>query len=173
MPVLRAQTAESLLKELQWRWTNHRVMVRWLSKFFNYLDRCRPEDLAALLLCLRVLCLHCPELATCQAVSWLSSLSQGLSCVLQLSCSLQRELCLGSCTEQSVRQSAKQAVCQEWQQPVAEAGVCWCRYHIQRHSLSNLSDVGMICFRGVPLNAALILPAAATASTPPVRERVR
>ena len=40
MPALRSQTAETLLKELQWRWTNHKVMVRWLSKFFNYLDRC-------------------------------------------------------------------------------------------------------------------------------------
>ena len=40
MPALRETTADTLLKELQWRWTNHRVMVRWLAKFFNYLDRC-------------------------------------------------------------------------------------------------------------------------------------
>ena len=42
MPALQAQTEDSLLKELQHRWTNHRIMVRWLSKFFNYLDRCLP-----------------------------------------------------------------------------------------------------------------------------------
>ena len=40
MPALRAQSAATLLNQLQWRWTNHKVMVRWLSKFFNYLDRC-------------------------------------------------------------------------------------------------------------------------------------
>jgi len=30
---------EFLLKELYQRWDNHKVMVRWLSRFFNYLDR--------------------------------------------------------------------------------------------------------------------------------------
>ncbi|GAX74529.1 hypothetical protein CEUSTIGMA_g1978.t1 [Chlamydomonas eustigma] len=30
---------EVLLKELYIRWQNHKLMVRWLSKFFNYLDR--------------------------------------------------------------------------------------------------------------------------------------
>ena len=28
-----------MLKELVERWNNHNVMVRWLSRFFNYLDR--------------------------------------------------------------------------------------------------------------------------------------
>ena len=39
LPSLRGQNSEFLLKELHTRWTNHRIMVRWLSKFFNYLDR--------------------------------------------------------------------------------------------------------------------------------------
>ena len=32
-----------LLRELFKRWGNHKVMVRWLSRFFNYLDRCWEE----------------------------------------------------------------------------------------------------------------------------------
>ena len=28
-----------MLKELVKRWDNHKIMVRWLSRFFNYLDR--------------------------------------------------------------------------------------------------------------------------------------
>ena len=28
-----------MLKELVRRWDNHKIMVRWLSRFFNYLDR--------------------------------------------------------------------------------------------------------------------------------------
>ena len=39
MPALRDKTDEFLLKELLRRWDNHKVMVRWLSRFFNYLDR--------------------------------------------------------------------------------------------------------------------------------------
>ncbi|GMH34701.1 hypothetical protein BSKO_02562 [Bryopsis sp. KO-2023] len=30
---------EYLLRELHKRWDNHKIMVRWLSRFFNYLDR--------------------------------------------------------------------------------------------------------------------------------------
>ena len=47
LPSLRGQNSEFLLKELHKRWTNHRIMVRWLSKFFNYLDRCLLDALIA------------------------------------------------------------------------------------------------------------------------------
>ena len=77
MPVLRAQTAESLLKELQWRWTNHRVMVRWLSKFFNYLDRCCPELMWPL-----PWCALCTALSRHSAGSCLADLSHMPSRVL-------------------------------------------------------------------------------------------
>jgi cullin 1 len=36
---LREHRDEVLLKELYQRWCNHKLMVRWLSRFFNYLDR--------------------------------------------------------------------------------------------------------------------------------------
>ena len=39
LPALRAYSDEYLLKELYKRWSNHKIMVRWLSRFFNYLDR--------------------------------------------------------------------------------------------------------------------------------------
>ena len=39
LPVLRDKHDEGLLKELLSRWNNHKIMVRWLSRFFNYLDR--------------------------------------------------------------------------------------------------------------------------------------
>jgi Cullin family len=39
LPALREHRDEVLLKELLERWGNHKVMVRWLSRFFNYLDR--------------------------------------------------------------------------------------------------------------------------------------
>ena len=39
MPALRQHDGEFLLKELLKRWQNHKIMVRWLSRFFNYLDR--------------------------------------------------------------------------------------------------------------------------------------
>lgn len=39
LPALRSHSDEYLLKELYKRWSNHKVMVRWLSRFFNYLDR--------------------------------------------------------------------------------------------------------------------------------------
>eukprot|EP00879_Flechtneria_rotunda_P002533 GHRR01002731.1.p1 GENE.GHRR01002731.1~~GHRR01002731.1.p1 ORF type:complete len:747 (+),score=283.31 GHRR01002731.1:715-2955(+) len=39
LPSLRNHSDEVLLKELYHRWNNHKVMVRWLSRFFNYLDR--------------------------------------------------------------------------------------------------------------------------------------
>lgn len=37
---LKEHRHEVLLKELWLRWQNHKLMVRWLSRFFNYLDRC-------------------------------------------------------------------------------------------------------------------------------------
>ena len=40
LPSLRDQRDEKLLRELHRRWDNHNVMTRWLSRFFNYLDRC-------------------------------------------------------------------------------------------------------------------------------------
>ena len=40
LPSLREHRDEVLLKELYQRWQNHKLMVRWLSRFFNYLDRC-------------------------------------------------------------------------------------------------------------------------------------
>jgi cullin 1 len=39
LPSLHEHRDEVLLKELLNRWNNHKVMVRWLSRFFNYLDR--------------------------------------------------------------------------------------------------------------------------------------
>lgn len=39
LPSLREHREEVLLKELHQRWNNHKLMVRWLSRFFNYLDR--------------------------------------------------------------------------------------------------------------------------------------
>ena len=39
LPSLRGYRDEYLLKELYKRWCNHKLMVRWLSRFFNYLDR--------------------------------------------------------------------------------------------------------------------------------------
>lgn len=39
LPALREHRDEVLLKELLNRWNNHKLMVRWLSRFFNYLDR--------------------------------------------------------------------------------------------------------------------------------------
>ncbi|KAL3626116.1 Cullin-1 [Castilleja foliolosa] len=39
MPSLREKHDEFLLRELVKRWQNHKVMVRWLSRFFYYLDR--------------------------------------------------------------------------------------------------------------------------------------
>ncbi|KAK9713588.1 hypothetical protein RND81_06G037600 [Saponaria officinalis] len=39
LPALRQKHDEFMLKELVKRWLNHKVMVRWLSRFFHYLDR--------------------------------------------------------------------------------------------------------------------------------------
>ncbi|KAL3632108.1 Cullin-1 [Castilleja foliolosa] len=39
VPCLMEKHDEFLLKELVKRWHNHKVMLRWLSGFFNYLDR--------------------------------------------------------------------------------------------------------------------------------------
>ncbi|CAM9332816.1 unnamed protein product, partial [Choristocarpus tenellus] len=36
---LRDQHGEFLLKELVRRWSNHKIMNRWMQKFFQYLDR--------------------------------------------------------------------------------------------------------------------------------------
>jgi cullin 1 len=39
LPSLREKHDEFMLRELVMRWDNHKIMVRWLSRFFNYLDR--------------------------------------------------------------------------------------------------------------------------------------
>lgn len=39
LPSLKDARDEHLLRQLWQRWQNHKVMVRWLSRFFNYLDR--------------------------------------------------------------------------------------------------------------------------------------
>ncbi|XP_038708863.1 cullin-1 isoform X2 [Tripterygium wilfordii] len=39
LPSLREKHDEFMLRELVKRWRNHKVMVRWLSRFFHYLDR--------------------------------------------------------------------------------------------------------------------------------------
>lgn len=39
LPSLKEHRDERLLQELYRRWNNHKLMVRWLSRFFNYLDR--------------------------------------------------------------------------------------------------------------------------------------
>lgn len=39
LPSLRDKHDEFMLRELVNRWTNHKIMVRWLSRFFHYLDR--------------------------------------------------------------------------------------------------------------------------------------
>ncbi|GJP55653.1 hypothetical protein CLOM_g14596 [Closterium sp. NIES-68] len=39
LPSLQEKHDEFMLKELVRRWDNHKLMVRWLSRFFNYLDR--------------------------------------------------------------------------------------------------------------------------------------
>ncbi|XP_060216870.1 cullin-1-like [Lycium barbarum] len=39
LPALREKNDEFMLREFVKRWENHKVMVRWLSRFFHYLDR--------------------------------------------------------------------------------------------------------------------------------------
>ena len=39
LPALRHQRSEFLLTELTQRWANHKIMNRWMQKFFMYLDR--------------------------------------------------------------------------------------------------------------------------------------
>ncbi|KAF8038208.1 hypothetical protein BT93_B0920 [Corymbia citriodora subsp. variegata] len=39
LPSLREKHDEFMLRELVKRWENHKIMVRWLSRFFHYLDR--------------------------------------------------------------------------------------------------------------------------------------
>ncbi|XP_075476252.1 cullin-1-like [Primulina tabacum] len=39
LPSLREKHDEFMLRELVNRWLNHKIMVRWLSRFFVYLDR--------------------------------------------------------------------------------------------------------------------------------------
>uniref|UniRef100_A0ACD5VGW2 Uncharacterized protein n=1 Tax=Avena sativa TaxID=4498 RepID=A0ACD5VGW2_AVESA len=39
LPSLKEKHGEFLLRELVERWKNHKEMVRWLSRFFHYLDR--------------------------------------------------------------------------------------------------------------------------------------
>ncbi|KAF5207070.1 cullin-1-like [Thalictrum thalictroides] len=39
LPSLREKKDEEFVREIVKRWSNHKVMVRWLSRFFHYLDR--------------------------------------------------------------------------------------------------------------------------------------
>ncbi|ONK78652.1 uncharacterized protein A4U43_C02F21040 [Asparagus officinalis] len=39
LPSIKEKHDEFMLRELVQRWMNHKVMVRWLSRFFHYLDR--------------------------------------------------------------------------------------------------------------------------------------
>ncbi|CAH8250975.1 unnamed protein product [Arabidopsis lyrata] len=39
LPAIRKKHGEYMLRELVKRWANHKVLVRWLSRFFDYLDR--------------------------------------------------------------------------------------------------------------------------------------
>ncbi|KAD6453837.1 hypothetical protein R6Q59_015626 [Mikania micrantha] len=39
LPSLREKHDEFMLRELVRRWSNHKIMVRWLSRFFHHLDR--------------------------------------------------------------------------------------------------------------------------------------
>ncbi|KAL6615169.1 hypothetical protein ACP70R_037439 [Stipagrostis hirtigluma subsp. patula] len=39
LPSLKEKHGEFLLRELLQRWRNHKLFVRWLSRFFHYLDR--------------------------------------------------------------------------------------------------------------------------------------
>ncbi|CAN4091490.1 unnamed protein product [Withania somnifera] len=39
LPALREKHNEFMLREFVKRWVNHKLMVRWLSRFFHYLDR--------------------------------------------------------------------------------------------------------------------------------------
>ncbi|KAL3328694.1 hypothetical protein AABB24_036036 [Solanum stoloniferum] len=39
VPALRERHGEFMLREFVKRWANHKLMVRWLSRFFHYLDR--------------------------------------------------------------------------------------------------------------------------------------
>ena len=39
LPSLREKHGEFMLRELVNRWMNHKVMVKWLYKFFQYLER--------------------------------------------------------------------------------------------------------------------------------------
>ncbi|TVU20870.1 hypothetical protein EJB05_30471 [Eragrostis curvula] len=39
MPSMKEKHGEFLLRELDQRWKDHKIMVRWLSRFFHYLDR--------------------------------------------------------------------------------------------------------------------------------------
>nr|BAW00384.1 cullin 1 [Petunia x hybrida] len=39
LPSLKKKHDEFMLKELEKRWTSHKLMVKWLLKFFHYLDR--------------------------------------------------------------------------------------------------------------------------------------
>ncbi|XWS39050.1 hypothetical protein CRYUN_Cryun18bG0016800 [Craigia yunnanensis] len=39
LPSLQGKKDEALLQELEKRWSNHKIMTRWLCRFFHYLDR--------------------------------------------------------------------------------------------------------------------------------------
>lgn len=39
LPALRGKTDIALMKELLHRWSNHKIYVKWMDRFFTYLDR--------------------------------------------------------------------------------------------------------------------------------------
>lgn len=39
LPSVKEKHGEIMLMELVKRWVNHKVMIRWLSRFFEYLSR--------------------------------------------------------------------------------------------------------------------------------------
>lgn len=43
MPLLLGLTDAPLLAELELRWRNHQIMIRWMKNFFQYLDRYHVE----------------------------------------------------------------------------------------------------------------------------------
>ncbi|OMO67726.1 hypothetical protein COLO4_30016 [Corchorus olitorius] len=55
LPSLREKHDEFLLREVVKRWANHKLMVRWLSRFFHYLDRSLPPFNEVSLTCFREL----------------------------------------------------------------------------------------------------------------------
>ena len=122
LPSLREHRDEVLLKELYKRWQNHKLMVRWLSRFFNYLDRCAGGPVASIpLLPVRACSLH-------------AVIAQSTPCT-----------CMPAHTRRGPH------TCTHTHAARARAHThthAWRRYYVIRHSLHPLKDVGLLCFRG-------------------------